>query len=100
MALIKCPDCGKEISDSAKVCNNCGKVMAKKIPLFTFFSIFTSAFGLFAFCFGGIDATLKCAFVTLFLMPIALMRKEPYKKLLLIPLILIVSLIILAISGK
>lgn len=24
MALIKCPDCGKEFSDSAKQCPNCG----------------------------------------------------------------------------
>ena len=23
MALIKCPECGKEISDKAKVCINC-----------------------------------------------------------------------------
>ena len=24
MALIKCPDCGKDVSDKAKVCINCG----------------------------------------------------------------------------
>ena len=24
MALIKCPECGKEISDKAKTCPNCG----------------------------------------------------------------------------
>lgn len=24
MALIKCPECGKEVSDKAKVCINCG----------------------------------------------------------------------------
>lgn len=24
MALIKCPECGKEISDAAKSCPNCG----------------------------------------------------------------------------
>ena len=24
MALIKCPECGKEISDTAKSCPNCG----------------------------------------------------------------------------
>ena len=24
MALIKCPECGKEISDKAKVCIHCG----------------------------------------------------------------------------
>lgn len=27
MALIKCPECGKEISDSAKKCIHCGKVI-------------------------------------------------------------------------
>lgn len=24
MSLIKCPECGKEVSDKAKVCTNCG----------------------------------------------------------------------------
>ena len=27
MALIKCPECGKEVSKSAKQCPNCGKVL-------------------------------------------------------------------------
>lgn len=30
MALIKCPECGKEISDKAKSCPNCGAPVAKK----------------------------------------------------------------------
>ncbi len=25
MALIKCPDCGREVSDSAPTCPNCGR---------------------------------------------------------------------------
>ena len=25
MALIKCPDCGKEISTKSSICPNCGK---------------------------------------------------------------------------
>lgn len=29
MALIKCPECGKEISDKAKCCPNCGAKMKK-----------------------------------------------------------------------
>lgn len=29
MALIKCPECGKEVSDSAKVCPNCGYPIAE-----------------------------------------------------------------------
>ena len=28
MALIKCPDCGKEISDTAPTCVQCGRAMA------------------------------------------------------------------------
>lgn len=28
MSLIKCPDCGKEISDTAPTCIGCGRVMA------------------------------------------------------------------------
>ena len=29
MALINCPECGKEISDEAKTCPNCGKPLKK-----------------------------------------------------------------------
>ena len=29
MALIKCPECGKEISDKAKACPECGYKMKK-----------------------------------------------------------------------
>ena len=29
MALIKCPECGKEISDTAKACPNCGYRLKK-----------------------------------------------------------------------
>ena len=32
MALIKCPECDKEISDSAIVCPNCGHVFEEKKP--------------------------------------------------------------------
>jgi ribosomal protein L37E len=31
MALVVCPECGKEISDKAKSCPNCGYVMNEKI---------------------------------------------------------------------
>lgn len=34
MALIRCPECGKEISDKAAACPNCGTPIAsKKIPV-------------------------------------------------------------------
>ena len=29
MALIKCPECGKEVSDEANCCPNCGYVLKK-----------------------------------------------------------------------
>ena len=40
MALIKCPECGKEISDKAKACPECGYKMKKSkkkfIPILIF----------------------------------------------------------------
>lgn len=30
MALIKCPECGKEISDKAIKCPHCGKILQTK----------------------------------------------------------------------
>ena len=30
MALIKCPDCGKEVSDVAPACPNCGRPIAQQ----------------------------------------------------------------------
>ena len=32
MALINCPECGREVSDSATHCPNCGHPISKKIP--------------------------------------------------------------------
>ena len=32
MGMIKCPECGKEISDKAEACPNCGAPMAKRCP--------------------------------------------------------------------
>lgn len=33
MALITCPECGKQISDQAKACPNCGYPLPKEIPV-------------------------------------------------------------------
>ncbi|MFC2739571.1 MAG: zinc ribbon domain-containing protein, partial [Prevotella sp.] len=33
MAMIKCPECGRQISDKAPVCPNCGVEIAGKITL-------------------------------------------------------------------
>lgn len=30
MALINCPECGKEVSDTAPRCPNCGHIINKK----------------------------------------------------------------------
>lgn len=30
MALINCPECGKEISDQAETCPNCGIALKRK----------------------------------------------------------------------
>lgn len=35
MALIRCPECGKEVSDKASVCPNCGYKNIKQIRLDT-----------------------------------------------------------------
>lgn len=32
MAMIKCPECGKEVSDKAKACPNCGYPIADASP--------------------------------------------------------------------
>lgn len=32
MAMIQCPECGKEISDKAKKCIHCGKILIEEQP--------------------------------------------------------------------
>jgi len=54
MALIKCKECGREISDEALVCPNCGKPQKEKLPPVSlsrqmtvyFVSLFLPPFGL------------------------------------------------------
>lgn len=31
MALIKCPDCGREVSDKANACPNCGCPLSEMV---------------------------------------------------------------------
>lgn len=40
MALIKCKECGTEVSDSAKNCPKCGAPTPKKTSLLTWFALF------------------------------------------------------------
>ena len=35
MAMIKCPECGKEISDTAKTCTHCGVKLRRKKNVLT-----------------------------------------------------------------
>lgn len=49
MALIKCPECGKEVSDKAKNCTNCGFPIRKtnnddSFPSFTILTYFLFVF--------------------------------------------------------
>lgn len=37
MALIKCPECGNEISDTADVCVNCGYLIKAKRKYYIYF---------------------------------------------------------------
>lgn len=50
MALIKCPECGKEISNEAKACPHCGKPMpkTKSKPLYKY-GLFWIIMGLLLF---------------------------------------------------
>lgn len=52
MALIKCPECGKEMSDQAKACPNCGYKEKKKFPLKTIVKIAIIIVGIAIFIFG------------------------------------------------
>lgn len=38
--MKKCPDCGKDVSKSAKTCPNCGKKLKKPIVLYVILAIF------------------------------------------------------------
>ena len=53
MALIKCPECGKEISDKAKACPECGYKMKKSkkkfIPILIFVLLVVACVGLLIF---------------------------------------------------
>lgn len=40
MALIKCKECGTEVSNSAKTCPKCGAPVPKKTSLLTWFALF------------------------------------------------------------
>lgn len=33
MALVKCPECGKEVSDNAKTCPNCGRALKNSVAV-------------------------------------------------------------------
>lgn len=57
MALIKCKECGKELSDKAKICPNCGyreqkPITKKTILTFGVIALIVALFGVIL-CFVG-----------------------------------------------
>lgn len=95
MALIKCPECGKEISDKAIRCPSCGypieKVFdEKRAPLLTSFSMaLLLLFGISMFFLKlgwGVNSVLLI--VTLFLSILALKSDEKGALLASIPLLI------------
>lgn len=53
MALIKCKDCGSEISDQAKNCPQCGKPIKKDIGCFSMIGIFLIGFIVICYIIGN-----------------------------------------------
>lgn len=95
MALIKCPECGKEISDKAIRCPSCGYPIEKvsdekRAPLLTSFSmVLLLLFGISMFFLKlgwGVNSVLLI--VTLFLSILALKSDEKGALLASIPLLI------------
>lgn len=53
MALIKCKDCGSEISDQANNCPQCGKPIKKDIGCFSMIGIFLVGFIVICYIIGN-----------------------------------------------
>ena len=69
MSMIKCPECGKEISEKAKSCPNCGHPHPKKQGNYRIFNILLLIFGvLMAFAVlrsaGGIQQNINAAIIS------------------------------------
>lgn len=76
MALMRCPECGKEVSDTAVQCPNCGKPFGKQIMKGSTNNLKMLACFLFGFAgimFGGLLTFYSLIFsmfgVTLILLP-------------------------------
>lgn len=48
MALMKCKECGEDVSNKAKTCPKCGAKAPKKTSLFTWFVLILIIFGVYA----------------------------------------------------
>lgn len=56
MALIKCPDCGKEMSDTAQKCINCGKNLKEQSTIGVFIiSVLVPVLGLLIYLIGKVN---------------------------------------------
>ena len=53
MALIRCPECGKEISDKAADCPNCGAAVRMKHSVVGIIGFILSILGLFLGIYGA-----------------------------------------------
>ncbi len=50
MALIKCPECNREVSSDAKTCPHCGKDLSKSKKSALFLLIFFLLLGALGYC--------------------------------------------------
>lgn len=101
MAMINCPECGKEISDQAVSCPNCGAPIRIVQPVPQFVAPQpkkkSSTLGVLALIFSIIGCTF---FVGIILAIIDLCRKDGCKKTLSIIALVICGVWILAIAGS
>lgn len=83
MALIRCQECGNQISDTADICPHCGCRTAKKeikAPFSEVLCLF-SLIAACAFCFMGFDGMIVGYAITLFWLAVYEHKCNKYKKM-------------------
>lgn len=82
MALMKCPECGNEVSDKAEMCPNCGYKIEKKevkapiTEVLCFISLIIACFC----CLAGFSGMTIGYLITLFWLAIYESKYNKYKK--------------------